>query len=583
MGAALVTSDIAAGGSRLGVATVALKAKSAPEFRRELIWLTTLRVVVVSTLLLSALLVQSVMGNFFIELNPIYYLVGFTFLLSLVYATLLNANRVGATLATVQLAADLLMITGLVYYSGGLDSPFNFLYIIIILTASIILPPRGGLVMASLSSILYGVLVALIYNGVIPDSEGVRVSPVEYPMNRVYYNLLVAWLAFFAAAFLATYVAEKLRRAGESLERERADLATMQVFYEDVINSMKNGLVTTDRDLRVMSVNGAGQAILGRRIAALRGVAMSEIIAVPQDLVAQAAGAGADGLRFERTYLAPARGRRHLELVASELHDQGGDLRGYTFVIQDLTMVKELERELRQSERLAAVGRMAAGIAHEIRNPLASMSGSIQVLKGELALAGEQARLMDIVLSESDRLNRTIEDFLFYAKPSPALRRPVDLARLVDETVILARNSEELKPGQQILVDREPNLQAMLAADQNQLKQVFWNLVRNALGAMPEGGTLRVRLEPGGPRQVAVVFEDEGPGFQDADSERLFEPFHGSTSGGSGLGLAIVYRIVTEHGGSIALESLEPRGARVKVSLPLGALAESPAGSEVEA
>ena len=147
----------------------------------------------------------------------------------------------------------------------------------------------------------------------------------------------------------------------------------------------------------------------------------------------------------------------------------------------------------------------------------------------------------------------------------------VALARAVDETVTLARNSEELKAGQQIMVEPVGELVTTIEADHGQLMQVFWNLVRNALGAMDEGGTLRVRIESGGPRQIVVIFEDEGPGFQDTDSERFFEPFHISTSGGSGLGLAIVYRIVTEHGGSISLESLAPRGARVRVALPVGA------------
>jgi two-component system sensor histidine kinase PilS (NtrC family) len=212
---------------------------------------------------------------------------------------------------------------------------------------------------------------------------------------------------------------------------------------------------------------------------------------------------------------------------------------------------------------------MAAGIAHEIRNPLASMRGSIQVLRAELSLSDEQASLMDIVLRESDRLNETIRSFLAYARPQAAVPKAVDLMRVLNDAATLLRNSPELKPGHQVLVDG-PGGGLVVDADDHQIRQVVWNLATNGLRAMPAGGTLRLVVSDDSAvdARIGLSVVDEGVGIPADQLDTLFQPFHGSFAQGSGLGLAIVHRIVQDHRGEVVVESEVGRGTTVKVRLP---------------
>ncbi|MSO55722.1 MAG: hypothetical protein EXQ55_02190 [Acidobacteria bacterium] len=243
------------------------------------------------------------------------------------------------------------------------------------------------------------------------------------------------------------------------------------------------------------------------------------------------------------------------------------------FAFQDVTDTRRLEREARLRQRLAAVGEMAAGIAHEIRNPLASMSGSIQILRQELPLSEEQAQLMDIVLRESERLNDTIRSFLAYARPQRFSIARLDVRRVLNDAALLLRNSAEVHEGHVIDV-QVPASDVALEADENQIRQIVWNLATNGLRAMRDGGRLGLgaRIEGGsGGRQDAVVLEvaDEGVGIPADELDAIFQPFRGSFAKGTGLGLAIVHRIVSDYGGEIEVSSTPGRGTTVSVRLPL--------------
>jgi two-component system sensor histidine kinase PilS (NtrC family) len=243
-----------------------------------------------------------------------------------------------------------------------------------------------------------------------------------------------------------------------------------------------------------------------------------------------------------------------------------GGSAGFLVTFQDLTDIKKLERDARLQQRLAAVGEMAAGIAHEIRNPLASMSGSIQILRDELPLSAEQEQLMDIVLRESDRLNTTIRSFLDYARPRRFAIRRFDVRRVLQDAALLLRNSAEVRDSHQIeaAVPDEP---VWCEADEGQIRQILWNLATNGLRAMPDGGRLQLGAvsEPGA---VVIVVKDAGIGIPSDELDQLFQPFHGSFARGSGLGLAIVHRIVTDYQGDIRVESAPGAGTTVAVRLP---------------
>jgi two-component system sensor histidine kinase PilS (NtrC family) len=245
-----------------------------------------------------------------------------------------------------------------------------------------------------------------------------------------------------------------------------------------------------------------------------------------------------------------------------------GGRTGFLFIFQDVTDVKKLRRSAAIQQRLAAVGEMAAGIAHEIRNPLASMSGSIQILRHDLSLSSEQEQLMDIVLRESERLNNTIRSFLAYARPQRFQIESFDIRRSLNDTALLLRNSSEVCDSHVIEVDVPPS-ELRYEADEGQIKQIVWNLATNGLRAMPGGGRLRLvgTSEPSSDGVVLTV-QDQGTGIPPEELDALFQPFHGSFARGSGLGLAIVHRIVTDYHGEIQVNSQSGVGTTVSVRLP---------------
>jgi two-component system sensor histidine kinase PilS (NtrC family) len=256
-----------------------------------------------------------------------------------------------------------------------------------------------------------------------------------------------------------------------------------------------------------------------------------------------------------------------LGFTIAPLFAEGGETSGMVITFQDLTDVRALEETSRRQDRMAAVGRMAASIAHEIRNPLAAMRGSIQMLRAEMDGDTEQAQLMEIILRESDRLNKIVADYLNYARPRPAELKNVDINAVISETFKLMRNSHEIVEGH-VLRDDLPDRPAIVSGDPEQLKQVCWNIARNALTAMPAGGTFRVTLEEAGDNRLRITFADDGRGMTPEQVEHLFEPFT-STTGGTGLGLSIVYQIIRDHNGTINVRSRQGEGTVITVELPV--------------
>jgi two-component system sensor histidine kinase PilS (NtrC family) len=249
------------------------------------------------------------------------------------------------------------------------------------------------------------------------------------------------------------------------------------------------------------------------------------------------------------------------------LSGESGETSGLVITFQDLTDIRALEETSRRQDRMAAVGRLAASIAHEIRNPLAAMRGSIQMLRSEMHGDTEQTQLMEIILRESDRLNKIVADYLNYARPRPAELKNVDISALVVETFKLLRNSAELSAGH-VLKEDLPKRPAIVSGDPEQLKQVCWNIARNALKSMPEGGTFSVGLTEVDGNRLRLSFSDTGCGMTADQVERLFEPFT-STTGGTGLGLSIVYQIIRDHSGTINVRSLEGEGTTITIELPV--------------
>ena len=536
-----------------------------------LVWLMVLRVVVVTALLGSAV-VTEVLARPSEPGEPLYLLIALTYLLTLLYALawpFTAAHR--RELAYAQVLGDLLIVTGIVHSTGGIESNFSFLYVISIISASIILFGRGGLLAATVASVLYGALVQALYLGAIRAyPAAAQPTAVVLPSQVVAYTIFLNVFAFYTVALLTSYLSESLRLAGRKLEEASDSLADLEAFSQTIIDSITSGLMTTDIEGSINFFNEAAANILvvdsqqaiGQEVKALLGELDDFLDRLKAKL------AGRRYLRMEGAYLNRRGEELYLGMSVSYLLIDGDKKSGFLFIFQDLTEIKRLEREVRLKENLATMGEMAAGMAHEIRNPLASISGSVQVLAEAEELTEEQKRLMDIIVRESERLSGTLTEFLAYARPPRFEPDQIDLRRVVEETATLLRHSSEVLPEHQIALDLPEN-PVMLFADPNQMKQITWNLARNALQAMPDGGRLEMALARNGSGGVVMTFRDQGIGISGGEVHKVFEPFSGSFKRGSGLGLAIVYRIVKDYNGLIQVDSVASKGTVISVHFPL--------------
>ncbi len=541
--------------------------------------LIAVRVVVVTTLLLAALIIQYTVREL-LPINYLYTTAGLTYALTLVYIAIGQLIPSRKVHLAVQIAGDLLVETLLVYFTGGLDSPFSFLYLVSIITASMLLYRRGGLFSASGAVILYGGLADLMYYGVIPLPEQSWFVPTPlFTSARLYLNMATNFAGFYATALLTSYLSEKLRKTFEELDVNRQNLAALRALNQNVVESIPSGLVTLSPEGLVTFINPAGCQILHSDVHAVVGHPVADLGFVSDESwtnVRRALTAGSV-VRNEEQFTVDGENRT-LGYAVTPLNTLEGASSGFTLIFQDLTEMKKLEAELRLKDRMAAVGELSAGIAHEIRNPLAAIAGSVQVLKKSEALSPQEQRLMSIILKESDRLNKSIADFLRFVRPQEKRATEFDIAASLNETLELLQNSPELQAEHHI--DREIRPPSFIVfGDADQIRQVFWNLARNAVQAMPQGGILRVTAEVDG-ETYRIRFIDSGRGMSEADQRRLFQPFRTNFPSGTGLGMAISYRIVQEHGGEIDVASAQGVGTMITVSLPVGGLSVYPERSE---
>jgi two-component system sensor histidine kinase PilS (NtrC family) len=524
------------------------------ELERQLRWLMILRLVTVTTLLISAFAIELALkpGQ---TVRPLFVVTAGAYGLVLLYAALDRWLKGTPSFIYLQLVGDALVVTAFVRITGGLESPMSFLYLLPIAVASMLLYRRGGLVLACACFALYAGLV-------------VRSAEAGEPW-RVGYVLVAHAVAFATVALLASYLSERVRVQNRELDLRQGAVARLQALNENIIESIHSGLLTTDLSGRINFMNRGGAEITGRPQDAVDGRPAMEVLgleaAVFEDVLIQLARRRR--VRFERTARVASGASVFLGVAASVLRDRGGEPLGYIFTFQDLTDVHAQEQQERLKERMAALGQMAAGMAHELRNPLAAISGSVQYLKGSVRPQGETLDLMDIILRESQRLDQTIKDFLTFARPGRFAPQRVDLVRLVEDHLKLLRKSRELT-GAHRVETRYAASEVWCDVDPNRMKQVVWNLSTNALKAMPHGGALTIAVEGGRGDDVRLAFTDEGVGMDERMRDAYFQPFRSAFDEGTGLGAAIVYRLVEEHGGRIDLSSEPGRGTTVAIMVP---------------
>jgi two-component system sensor histidine kinase PilS (NtrC family) len=458
---------------------------------------------------------------------------------------------------------DAALITAIVAATGGARSIFAFLYVLSVTGACVLLSRAGGLAIAAVSSALYTGLVF-----------GRTVFPVtalfEAPEETTALEVLTMFLntgTFMIVAIVAGGLAERFHATREELETQRRDLRDIEAFKNLVFQSVGTGLIAIDQQRRITAFNRAAEAITGVQERHAVGRAWEQLFGdrLPLDDIERAVGTPTRTPPRRETLLPRADGTTiPVRMTFSALCDGDGSRVGLICACEDLSAIRSMEEQMRQADRLATLGRMAANIAHEIRNPLASLTGAIEVLASSEATGETRERLGQIVLKESGRLNEIIRGFLEYARPAPLVRAPVSVSEHLDEVLVLLEH--RAGPGTlKIVREFPPGL--VWSVDAQQFRQAVWNLCLNAFEAMPGGGELRVGATASG-KHLEVRIADTGEGIAPTDLDHVFEPFFSTKPDGSGLGLALVDRIVRDHGGRIEVQTAPGAGTTFTLSIP---------------
>jgi two-component system sensor histidine kinase PilS (NtrC family) len=545
------------------------------DLRTRLHWLMGLRVVVVTLLLGLSIAFQIGRG----ELVPTFYrLIIVTYAITIVYAITLrylNTTPRLIRLAYCQILVDLLLETFLVARTGVVESPFSVLYVMTVSLGSLILGRRGGVTTAGVSVILFGLVTNVQLHGVV-EAQG-WLPPSRLAIAETFQTFGVHALALIVVGLLSGALAEQLRRADQSRVEKERGLERLQAFHENVIQSISSGVFTTDATGRITSFNLAAEEVTGNRLGAVRNRLWWEAFNWQQaDLFVTDPAALTGSHRFEMEGKRADGTRVVLGMTLSPLTEHRMQT-GLVGVFKDLTQVRDMEEEMRRREWMATLGEMSAGMAHEIRNPLAALAGSMQMLRRDHPMNDTSGRLMDIAIREATRLDAIITEFLLYARPPALNLKECDVNALVTETLDLLRH--EARSRENITLTVQHGSGPLTAqVDPDQLKQVFWNLATNAFEAMPAGGRLtlstsrrRIRSGDRSGDVIEIAFQDSGEGIKKEDLEKIFLPFFTTKRQGSGLGLAAVHRIVDLHGGWIRVDSKPGKGSRFVVCLPLSA------------
>jgi two-component system, NtrC family, sensor histidine kinase PilS len=552
--------------------------KPSDQLQHWLLWIIKIRFVIITFVFAIDFALRQVRSNPANETSLRYFGMAIIlwYVLGLFYLIYNQLSRDLLLQAYVQICGDIVVITAIVHVTGNLESNFISLYFLAVIMASIALPRSHAYLVAGFCFLCMGSVMELAYlpnlhSRFTAEHPELRrlVGPALVPVDEgtFEFKVLASLFGFFAVAYLTSYLAESLRKTGRELRDKAGQVASLQALNENIIRSMRGGLITTDLNGSILVINPAGAWILGRSGEELHGQSIGAIL-----------GGGLDGDHFplvsgtayarrEMTYRRPDGDERVLGLSASPLNVPERGVVGYIYSFQDLTEQKIRDAEDQLRDRMATLGRMAAGIAHEIRNPLSSICGSVKLLQDIASMSDDQAKLMDIVSRESARVDKLVSDFLVYSREERFEFESVDLVRLLDETLLLVEHHPLVTDALQVTRVFPPH-PVMASVDTDKMRQVFWNICNNSLKAMPCGGRLTAEIQDNDARQVSVILSDNGVGFEPSQLERIFEPFHPRFKDGTGLGLAITYQIIKSHNGEIRVSSKPGMGTRFWIDLP---------------
>lgn len=528
--------------------------------RRQLSWYLFFRLLVITLFLGGAIAFQLRGGSSAVgEVLPyLFLLVGISYLHALVSALLLRGLRSTTRLFIhSQVVWDLLFSTAVVYVTGGYFSAFSFLFVLSIIASSVFLSRREVLIVASAAAILYGSLLDLQFYRILPALNGSISARFATP-REVFFAIFVNVCTFFLTAVLSGLLSERIRRGEQALEKQQIDLAELEQLNQTILENISSGLMILNPAGRIRAFNPGASRITG--------YSLQEVYNRPyRDIFPQLEAVAGEEFqlitRAEGEFCDHSGNLRPLGYATSLVKDPQEKTLGLLVTFQDLTHLKQMEDQLKRADRLAAVGQLASGMAHEIRNPLASISGSIQLLMDNPELAPDDRRLMGIVVKEAHRLSGLLTDFLLYAKPAPPKKEVENVSLLLDDLCSIITGDPRFA---KIELTRNYPPQVAMCLDGQQLLQALWDLAINAAESMPEGGVLEIGLDP---VKSIIYVEDSGPGIPADIREKIFDPFFTTKDHGTGLGLATVYAIIAAHGGTITVAPAQHRGTRFTITL----------------
>ncbi|HSB04358.1 MAG TPA: ATP-binding protein [Thermodesulfobacteriota bacterium] len=512
---------------------------------------------------------------FFFLTDAFYYYIGLFYLATILYALFLNRMKDLNQLLSFQIFVDHLLIAGLIYFTGGRESIFPMVYFFAIIESTLFFSRKGAFFSASFSTVLYALILLLQFSQWI-NPVG---SSHSYEASPIFYSLFIYMTSFFIVASLSGLIAEELEKKKIELTQKQVDYDQLETFNRNVIQSLDSGLLTVNLQGKINFLNRTAERILGLDGVSTQGASIYDLFPTLNRIADESVRTVSDSLseyqRYETQFINPEGRKIYLGFSVSPLPAPDGSLLGRTLIFQDITRFKEMEEQVKRLDKMAAINQLAAGMAHEIRNPLTSLSGSIQVLKSELALESHQGRLMDIILRESERLNALITDFLLFAQPPKTNKGLWNIKSILEETIELFTHSQDYSEGIRVRYP-QPLEDIRMLVDPDQMKQVFWNLILNAVQAMGDTGELTVGLEkrmdgmdPHRPNEwVKISISDSGKGIVSHEKDKIFEPFYTTKDGGTGLGLSIVHKIIENHNGLIRVESEVGRGSTFTILLP---------------
>jgi two-component system sensor histidine kinase PilS (NtrC family) len=517
------------------------------------------------------------------HLQPLFFFSAILFLFTIVAALTLkhfhnlNLRRFGY----IQLFFDVEAVTGLIYLSGGVESLFSFLYMPVIISAALMLYRRGSVLTASVCSLSYGLLLDLQYFGWIKPLQIVAEASYFRSSSTYFHSLLMNIACFYLVAYLCGYLAEELQRSSRQVRKQKKDFHQLEILHQNIVQSMSSGLLTLNPTGYVLFSNRAAERILRIPADQLRGQPYQDIFPAlkpmvwPGSISPEMRSNPPDALnQMEVTYKAPGGERLCLGYTVCVLQSEDGEASGWIFIFQDLTSMKAMEEHLQRMERLAFAGRIASEIAHEIKNPLAAMSGAVQMLQTEVEQDSLQTRLMNIVEREINRINDLVTDFLWLARGSmkPEKIKDVDLCDIIQEVLALLKTRDSVSSSHRIRTDFR--LTPTFPMDPHHFRQILWNLLVNALEAMPDGGDLCIRVDicedhEACKHEARIDVQDSGCGISEEVRSRVFEPFFTTKKNGTGLGLSIVYQLVENAGGRLQVSHHEGHGTTFSLFFPI--------------